>query len=82
MTRGITIHAEHILGVYNTMADAELRQRFKLSDWKLHKGVFDQLQKVWGAYNADLYAAWHNRQLPHYFSFRPDQEVEVVDALA
>ena len=30
----------------------------------------------------DLFAARHNRQLPHYFSFRPDPEVEAVDALA
>lgn len=82
LTCRITIHAEHILGVYNTVADAESRKRFEPSDWKLHEGVFDQLQKVWGPYNVDLFAARHNRQLPHYFSFRPDPEVEAVDALA
>ena len=64
------------------VADAESRQRFEPSDWKLHKGVFDQLQKVWGPYNVDLFAAQHNRQLPRYFSFKPDPEAEAVDALA
>ena len=44
------------------MADAESRQSFEPSDWKLHKGVFDQLQKVWGPHNVDLFAARHNRQ--------------------
>ena len=51
---GVTIYAEHILGVYNTMVDAEFRQSFKLSDWKLHKEVFSQLKKVWGLYDVDL----------------------------
>ena len=32
MHRGLTIHAEHIPGVYNTVADAESRQRFESSD--------------------------------------------------
>ena len=41
LTRGITIYAEHIPGVYNTVADAELRRSFEPSDWKLHKGVYD-----------------------------------------
>ena len=81
MTRGITLHAEHIPGVYNTVADAESRQRFEQSDWKIHKGGFDRLPKVWGPYNVDLFAAQHNRQLLRYFSFRPDQEAEAVDAL-
>ena len=82
LTRRITIHAEHIPGVYNTVADAESRRSFEPSDWKLHKGVFDQLQKVWGPHNVDLFAARHNRQLPRYFSFKPDPEAEAVDALA
>ena len=71
MIRGITIHPEHIPGVYNTVADAESRQRFEPSDWKLQKGVFE---KVWGPYDVDLFAARHNRQLPRYFRFRPDQK--------
>ena len=82
LTRRITIHAEHIPGVYNTVADAESRRSFEPSDWKLHKGVFDQLQKVWSPHNVDLFAARHNRQLPRYFSFKPDPEAEAVDALA
>ena len=54
MTCGITTHAEHIQGVYNTVADAESRQRFEPSDWKLHKGAIDKLQKVWRRYDVDL----------------------------
>ena len=67
--------------MYNTAADAESRRSFEPSDWVLHKGVFDQLQKVWGPHNVDLFAAQHNRQLPHYFSFKPNLEAEAVDAL-
>ena len=81
LTCGIAIHAEHIPGVYNTVVDAESRWSFEPSDWKLYKGVFDQLQKVWGTHNVDLFAARHNRQLPRYFSFKPDPEAEAVDAL-
>ena len=40
------MYAEHIPGVYNTVADVESRQSFELNDWKIHKGVFIQLQKV------------------------------------
>ena len=46
LTRGITIYVEHIPGVYNIVADAELRRSFEPSNWKLHKGVCNQLQKV------------------------------------
>ena len=52
------------------------------SDWMLDKKVFSKLQKTWGHFDIDLFAARHNRQLPRYFSFKPDPEAEAVDALA
>jgi hypothetical protein len=82
LTRGITIHAEHIPGVCNTVADAESRGSIEPSDWKLDDKVFCKLQDVWGPFGVDLFAARHNRQLPRYFSFRPDPEAEAVDALS
>ena len=75
MAHGITIHAEHIPGVYNMV---ESRQRFEPSNWKLHKEVFNQLQKVWGPYDVELFAARHNRLIIS----ASDPEAEAVDALA
>ena len=71
ISRGISIHAEHIPGVSNTVADAESRKAIEPSNWMLNKSVFNKLQMVWGPFNVDLFAARHNRQLPRYFSFKP-----------
>ena len=35
-----------------------------------------------GSFDVDLLAARHNKQLERFFSFRPNPEAEVVDALA
>ena len=35
LRRGLTIHAEHIPGILNYMADAESRKPVECSDWKL-----------------------------------------------
>ena len=82
ITRKIMIHAEHIPGVHNVVADAESRKAIEPSDWRLEKRVFGRLQEVWGPFDNDLFAARHNRQLPRYYSFRPDPEAEAVDVLS
>ena len=49
LTRWITIHAE-----CTTLW--QMQSRDEPSDWKVHKRVFDQLQKVWGPHNVVLFA--------------------------
>ena len=49
LTRWITIHVECI-----TLW--QMQSRDEPSDWKVHKKVFDQLQKIWGPHNVVLFA--------------------------
>ena len=60
ISRQISLHAEHIPGVANIVADAELKNALEPGD----KIVFHALQKVWGPFNVDLFAVHHNSQLP------------------
>lgn len=82
VSRRISLHAEHIPGVMNLVADAESRKRLEPSDWMLDQEVFHTLHRVWGPFDIDLFAARHNTQLSRYFSFKPDPGAEAVDALA
>ena len=47
LERGISIHAEHIPGVYNLVADADSRMAMDPSDWKLMPSIFARLQMIW-----------------------------------
>ena len=40
LEREISIHAEHIPGIYNTVADAESRMQLEPSDWRLKPLIF------------------------------------------
>ena len=80
--RQISLHAEHVPGVVNVIADAESRKAVEPSDWMLDKEVFSTLQRVWGPFEVDLFAARHNAQLLRYYSFKPDPGAEAVDALS
>ena len=46
INRQISLHAEHILAVINTVTDAELRKALVPSNWMLDKKVFHTLQRV------------------------------------
>ena len=63
------------------MADAESRMQLEPSDRRLKPSIFAVLQQTWGPFDVDLFAARHNKQLPRFYSFRPDPEAEAVDAM-
>ncbi|XP_053309715.1 uncharacterized protein LOC128471763 [Spea bombifrons] len=80
LDRGITIQAEYIPGLLNTVADWNSRYLKDSSDWRLHQSIFQRLADLWGPFQVDLFASRLNAQLPKFFSWRPDPEALAVDA--
>ena len=80
--RQIVFEAQHIPGILNIEADRESRIFEDNNDWKLASQVFDNLNQVWGALEVDLIATRLSRQLPRFVSWRPDPEVEFLNAWA
>ena len=82
MKRQITIHAEHLPGKLNVLADYESRHLSDCSDWKLNPETFLQLNARIGPFTIDLFASHWNKQVNRFFSWRPDPLALAVDALA
>ena len=79
LRRGLTIHAEHIPGILNYMADAESRKPVEGSDWKLDPHIFRQLSKHWVR---SMWICLRLTTIPSYqlSSFLPDPEATRFDA--
>ena len=82
MNRGITLSAEHLPGVLNTIADEESRVMKDRSDWMLHPQAFLQIQQRWGPLVVDVFASRLTTQLQRFFSWRPQPEAEALDAFS
>ena len=80
--KNVTIHAEHIPGRVNVIADHESRHMTDTSDWQLNKRIFRSLQQKFGPFTVDLFASFRNTQLKTFFSWKPDPRAAAVDALA
>jgi len=80
LNRDITVVAEHLPGVLNTIADEESRVMKDRSDWKLNPQIFQMIQEKWGPLEVDLFASRLTTQLERFFSWRPDPEAEALDA--
>ncbi|KAM4807615.1 LOW QUALITY PROTEIN: uncharacterized protein WCC33_005133 [Rhinophrynus dorsalis] len=80
LDRDITVVAEHLPGLSNAVADWNSRYLTDHSDWKLHPSIFAALHRVWGPFGIDLFASRLNRQVPKFFSWRPDPEALATDA--
>ena len=78
--RNITIEAEHLPGQLNSQADQESRTIRDRCDWKLKQQVFHQIQTAMGPLEVDLFASRLTKQLPRFYSWRPDPEAEATDA--
>ncbi|KAJ1087458.1 hypothetical protein NDU88_000629 [Pleurodeles waltl] len=76
----ISVIAEHLPGVDNTVADWNSRFLRDGSDWRLLPQVFCHLHQLWGPFSIDLFASRLNRQLPLFFSWRLDPEATATDA--
>ena len=62
MERKISLVAEHIPGLMNTVADEESRRQADRWDWKLCPAIFQRINLIWGTTN----------QLERFFSWRLD----------
>ncbi|XP_044130754.1 uncharacterized protein LOC122943828 [Bufo gargarizans] len=81
LDRNISVVAEYLPGLHNTLADWSSRYISDSSDWKLDETVFSAISSLWGPFAVDLFASRLNTQLPRFFSWRPDPLAEAVDAL-
>ncbi|XP_040200959.1 uncharacterized protein LOC120932552 [Rana temporaria] len=80
LSRDISLVAEYIPGVSNTIADWNSRYLVDSSDWGLDCSVFTRIELLWGPLGIDLFASRLNHQLPRFFSWRPDPGSSAVDA--
>ena len=77
LEKDISLTAQHIPGVSNTVADRMERDR---SDWMLAPQVFQKINSTLGPLEIDLFASRLTFQLPWFFSWRPDPQAVAVDA--
>jgi len=78
--RYITLQAEHLPGQLNSQADEESRTVRDRCDWMLNHLVFQQIDAQLGPMEVDLFASRLTKQLPRFYSWRPDPEAEATDA--
>ena len=80
LDKDIGLSAQHIPGVSNTIADIESRTVRDRSDWMLRPRTFLTIKEAFGPLDVDLFASRLTHQLSRFFSWRPDPQVEAVDA--
>lgn len=77
----LQVQYQHIAGVKNIDADKLSRRQFNpLYEATIPQTVFHLLQKKWGPFRVDAFAARENTQLPTYWSFRADPLSAEIDA--
>ena len=82
LQKKVRLTAEHIPGVQNEIADWESRNVSHMStnNWKLNKGIFNQIKRVRGPLDLDLFADRQNAQTQAYISWKPDPNAVATDA--
>ena len=78
-SRKISVHAVHLPGILNSLADLQSRWKRESSDWKLKTSVFSKLSELW-APEVDLFASHWNRQVARFMSWKPQPESVALDA--
>ena len=78
--RNIFLLAEHLPGKDNLAVDQESRLMRDHCDWMLNPQVFNQIQLQMGPLQIDLFASRLTKQLPTFYSWRPDPEAQGTDA--
>lgn len=76
------LSVSHLPGALNVEADNQSRQFNERTDWHLREDVFQQISKVWGTPDIDLFASKLNYQLPKYVSWKPDPWATLFDAFS
>ena len=64
MQNKVWLSASHLPGVLNVEADQQSQQFNERTKWHLREDVFQQISKIWGAPDIDLFASRLNSQLP------------------
>ena len=81
-SQGITLTAECIPGLQNTLADRLSRWTLAQTEWSLKWSVVDQLFQRFQKPQIDLFASAQSVKLPVYCSWRPDPKAQKIDALS
>ena len=82
LQQNIFLIAECLPGKQNAVADEESRNMKDRCDWMLNSLIFNRIQNLMGPLEIDLFASCLTRQLPRFYSWRPDPEVENTDAFS
>ena len=80
MLRVHFVVAEHLPGKDNITADRESRSSKDRCDWMLNPQVFQQIHQQMGPLQIDLFASRLTKQLPNFYSWRPDPQAIATDA--
>ena len=80
LSRQIIITADHVPGVQNQIADRESRVFLDKSCWILNGSYFQQIEKIWGEADIDLFADRLTTQKKVYVSWKPDPKALTTDA--
>ena len=78
MDHDITLHAEHLPGKLNVIADFESRHVSDGSDWQLDVEIFSHLQQIHGPFSVDLFASFRNAQLKVFYSWKADPQPQTI----
>ena len=81
MDREITITARHLPGLQNIRVDFMSRHLSDRTDSMLNPHLFNVLNQQWEPFDIDQFATRLTRQLPEFYSWKPDPESTAVDAL-
>ena len=80
MERNILLHAQHLPGILNTIADEESRTWSDRSEWKLSPILFQEINRLLGPLSTDLFASRLSSQLPVFVRWKPDPLAVATDA--
>ena len=80
LSKQITLTAEFLPGIQNQIADAQSRNYQDSSNWKLNKSIFQEITRIMGQVEIDLFADRTNAQVPKFISWKPDPESSATDA--
>lgn len=84
LKRDIHLHAAHIPGKQNCLADSLSRghSHVKLTEWSLHPSIVQTIFQILGTPNIDLFATKSNHKLQVYCSPIPDPLAYACDSLS
>lgn len=80
--QGIFIFASYISSIENFIADAEFRLADPDTKWFLSNQNFQQVARIFGPFDVDLFASLLNAKCHSYVSWFPDLGSIAVDAFA